>query len=75
MHIDEDGESYTNLDMIESEHISDDTRIKAVILSFLNGGWFEKKPTWRAVVWSLFKADEIVLADQIRSYTEPVQGV
>ena len=73
VHVDEDGESYTNLELIE--HESNDARIRAIVKDFLDGGLLGKKPTWRAVVWSLIEADESKVANEIRNYAEPVQGV
>ena len=48
---------------------------KEVVERFLQGGSvLYKKPSWRAVIWCLYEAKEIQLAEQIRSYAEGVQG-
>ena len=67
--------SYSKLDDIQRRHASDEACLKAVIELFLSGkGYYYKQPSWRAVIWSLYKANEIQLAEHIRSFTEPVQG-
>ena len=63
-----------NLDDLQHQHGSDDNCLKAVVEKFLLGGLYGQ-PSWRAVIWSLYKTDELHLVDQIRSYAEPVQGV
>ena len=60
-------------DAIQRQHVSDEACLKAVIEGFLSGkGYY--KPSWRAVIWSLYRANEIQLAEHIRSYAEPVKG-
>ena len=63
------------LDNIQRQYDSDEDRLKAVVERFLKGGslLFEQ-PSWRAVIVCLYKANEFQLAEQIRSYAEPVQG-
>ena len=62
------------LDNIQRQYDSDEDCLKAVVERFLkDGGWFNH-PSWRAVIWCLYKANEFQLAEQIRSYAEPVQG-
>ena len=60
---------------IQRQYDSDEGRLKAVVERFLKGGslLFEQ-PSWRAVIVCLYKANEFQLAEQIRSYAEPVQG-
>ena len=58
---------------IQHQHDSDEACLKAVVEKFLLGEGFYQ-PSWRAVIFTLDKADESHLADQIRSYGEPVQG-
>ena len=66
---------YYSLDVIQRQHASDEACLKAVIELFLKGkGGRYKQPSWRAVIWSLYQANETQLADNIRSYAEPVQG-
>ena len=65
----------SELDDIQRRHASDQACLKAVIEGFLSGkGDRYKQPSWRAVIWSLYEANETQLADNIRSYAEPVQG-
>ena len=66
-----------NLDDLQHQHGSDKNCLKAVVEKFLLGGgqYWPQQPSWRAVIWSLYKAHEIHLANQIRIYAEPVQGV
>ena len=62
-----------NTDNIKWQHDSDEARLKAVVEKFLLGeGLYQ--PSWRRVIYSLDDADEIQLADKIRSFGEPVQG-
>ena len=61
------------LDDIQRQHVSDEACLKAVIEGFLSSKG-RYKPSWRAVIWSLYKANEIQLAEHIRSYAEPVKG-
>ena len=58
------------LDEIQSQHDSFEDCLKDVVERFLRG----YEPSWREVIWSLYKAKEIQLAEQIRSYAEGVQG-
>ena len=61
---------------IQRQHVSDEACLKAVIEDFLSGeGTCIYKPSWRRVIWSLYKANEIQLAEHIRSFAEPVKGM
>ena len=62
------------MDAIRRQHVSDEARLKAVIEGFLSDKGYYKQPSWRAVIWSLYEANEIQLAEHIRSYAEPVKG-
>ena len=65
----------SSLDDIQRQHVSDEACLKAMVEGFLSGkGRRYKQPSWRAVIWSLYKANEIQLAEKIRSFAEPVQG-
>ena len=64
-----------NLDDLQHEHGSDENCLKGVVEKFLLGKGQYSQPSWRTVIWSLYKANEHHLADQIRSFAEPVQGV
>ena len=58
---------------IKCQHVSDEACLKAVVEKFLLGeGLYQ--PSWRAVIHSLDDADEVQLADKIRSFGESVQG-
>ena len=65
----------TDLDVFQHQHGSDENCLKAVLEKFLLGKGLYKQPSWRAVIWSLYMANEIHLAHQIESYAEPVQSV
>ena len=66
----------TDLDALQRQHGSDKECLKFVIEKFLQGkGGRYKQSSWRAVIWSLYKANEIQLASHIKSYGEPLQGV
>ena len=61
------------LDDIQRQHGSDEACLKAVVEAFLLGeGRYQ--PSWRRVFHALHGANESHLADQIKSYAEPVQG-
>ena len=63
------------LNDIQQQYDSDEDRLKAVVERFLKGGsLLFNQPSWRAVILCLYRANEIQLAEQIRSYAEPVQG-
>ena len=71
-----EGMGYTSnlFDDIQLQYDSDEDCLEAVVERFLkSGGWFQQ-PSWRAVIWCLYEANEFQLAEQIRSYAEPVQG-
>ena len=65
----------TDLDAFQREHGSDEDCLKAVVRQFLQGGRGRYSQTWRAVIWYFYTANEIQLADQIRSYGEQLEGV
>ena len=60
-------------EIIQRQHESDKACLKAVVEKFLLGEGLYL-PSWRRVIFSLDEANESHLADQIRSYGEPVQG-
>ena len=63
------------LDLIQQQYDSDEDCLKTVVERFLrHGGLLFKQTSWRAVIWYLYEANEFQLAEQIRSYAEPVQG-
>ena len=64
----------TDLDALQRDHGSDEDCLKAVVRTFLQGKG-RYRASWRAVIWSLYEANEIHLADQIRSYGEQLKGV
>ena len=75
---DKDDDEYspfgTDLDALQHEHGSNENSLKAVVSKFLQGeSWYS--PAWRGVIWCLYEANEIQLADQIRSYAERLEGV
>ena len=63
----------SKLDAIHHQHVSDEACLKAVIEGFLSGKG-RYKPSWRRVIWSLYRVNEIQLAEHIRSFAEPVKG-
>ena len=65
----------TDLDALQHEHGSDEDCLKAVVSEFLQGRSRYRPASWRRVIWSLYEANEIQLADQIRSYGERLKGV
>ena len=65
----------TDLDVLQRQHGSDEDCLKAVVSKFLQGKGQNWPASWRGVIWSLYKANEIQLADQIQSYGEQLEGV
>ena len=65
----------TDLDALQRERGSDEDCLKAVVSKFLQGKGRYSPASWRGVIWSLYEANEIQLADQIRSYGERLEGV
>ena len=65
----------TDLDALQHEHGSDEDCLKAVVSKFLQGKGQYRPESWRGVIWSLYEANEIQLADQIQSYGERLTGV
>ena len=65
----------TDLDALQHEHGSDEDCLKTVVRQFLQRGGRYSEASWRAVVWCLYKANEIQVADQIRHYGEQLEGV
>ena len=64
-----------DLDDLQRQHGSDQDCLKAIVKRFLNGkGGRYQQPTWRAIIYSLYRANESQLVDQFRSYAEPVKG-
>ena len=69
------GYSLRLLNEIQQQYDSDKNHLKALVEYFLRGGGsLFTKPSWRAMICILYRANELQLAEQIRSYAEPVQG-
>ena len=77
-HDKDDGFKYpddVDLDALQHQHVSDQDCLKAIVKRFLEGrGGRYEQPTWRAIIYSLYRAKETQLTDQFRSYAEPVKG-
>ena len=67
------GYSWT-LDAIQQQYDSDEDCLKALVECFFRDGDQFEQPSWRRVIWCLYSANELQIAEQIRSYAEPVQG-
>ena len=66
---------YPKLDEIETQHTSDDSRLRAVIECWLQGDEVGGEPLWRRVIWRLDSANETrAAADSIRHFAEPLPG-
>ena len=66
----------TDLDALQRKQGSDEECLKTVVRRFLQGtGGRCWQASWRVVIWSLYKANELQLANQIRSYSEQLEGV
>ena len=61
------------LDAIERHHISDVACLKAVVEAFLlEEGHYQ--PSWKMLIQALYSAQEIHLAEMIKTNAEPQQG-
>ena len=66
---------YHKLDEIERQHQSDDSRLRAVIESWLQGDGKDKEPSWRRIILALDGATETTAtANTIRHFAEPLPG-
>ena len=66
---------YPKLDEIESQHQSDDSRLRAVIECWLQGEGKDEEPSWRVLIWRLdWKNETRAAADNIRHFAEPLPG-
>ena len=68
--IDEIFSDYTLLDEINDKYETDGARFGVVVEKFLSS----PQPSWRKVIWALYQANAVDLADRIRSYAEPLEG-
>ena len=59
--------------VIQSQHVSDESFLKAMVEKFLWGEG-EYQPSWRRLIHSLHKARESDLAEKIKTNAEPQQG-
>ena len=69
------GCSRHDLDDLYHRHGSDEECLKAVIEVFLQGKGLYEHPSWGAMLVSLYSANELQLAANIKSYAEPQQGM
>ena len=70
----------TNFDIIHDKHKSNVACLRAVVEEILNTGanitLVGLNPrSWKTVIWTLYRIDEIDKAQQIRSYAEPLEGM
>ena len=66
---------HPKLDEIAQQHQSDDSRLRAVIECWLQGGGVDNEPSWRRIIWRLDGATETsAAADNIRHFAEPLPG-
>ena len=59
---------------IERQHLSDDSRLRAVIECWLQVEGKDEQPSWRRMIWTLDSAYETRAADSIRHFAEPLPG-
>ena len=69
----EGSEGRKKLDAIERQHISNNTRLKAVVEAFLLGEGLYR-PSWRRLIHELHEAGETSMAEKIKTNAEPQQG-
>ena len=51
---------------------SDEDQLKGVVASYILAS---EDRSWRMVIWALYKSNAAHLAEHIRSYAEPLEGV
>ena len=61
----------SKLGSIKSE--SDEEGLTAMIKEWLAGAG--SPPTWRYLFWSLFKINEMDIAEEMDDYVEPIEGI
>ena len=66
--------TYPKLDEVERQHQCDDSRLRAVIECWLQGGGVDEEPSWRALIRRLDDAKATRAADNIRHFAEPLPG-
>ena len=66
-------EDRKKLDAIKRQHVSDDTRLKAMVEAFLLGEG-RHRPSWRMLIHRLHRAGETHVAEKIKTNAEPQQG-
>ena len=66
------GYSEAKLDAIERKYSSNEDRMRAVVQQWLEGGGLSQ--TWRSLVWALYCAGDIQVADLICRFAEPQRG-
>ena len=64
---------WLGVDFNRHQYNSDEACVKAIMEKFLLGKG-DYQPTWKALIYCLDEAEEVHLADKIRSFGEPVQG-
>jgi len=64
---------YPKLEEIESQHQSDDSRLRAVIECWLQGEGRNEEPSWRRIIWALDGATEDHGIETIASYPGPFE--
>ena len=60
------------LNAIQRENTSDQDRLRAAVEQWLKGEGLS--PSWRSLIWSLYLAGELTVADPIRGFAEPPRG-
>ena len=65
---------YHFVDEVVKGCVSDEARLEVIVKVYLECSLY--KSSWRRVIWTLYEANQIELADpRIRSYAEPLEGV
>ena len=65
--------SYSKLEAIQSQHVSDEACLRAMVETFLLGeGVYQ--PSWRELIHVLHEVGESQLAEKIKTNAEPQQG-
>ena len=60
------------LNAIQRENSTDQDRLRAAVEQWLKGEGLP--PSWRSLIWSLYLAGELTVADPIRGFAEPPRG-
>jgi len=66
--------SWPKLDEIGEQYQSNDDRLCMVVKTWMQGGGWDKEPSWRYFIWRLDRGNLTTVADSICYFAEPLPG-